>query len=211
MLLAQSEFDALLGMIACILSGLFLKYVMMYSRQKWVETFHSTITFLTLPLITFVITKVISNNIALSLGMVGALSIVRFRNPVKNSLELVIYFALITIGISNSVNLKWGIVLTTVILLIIIFCHLFRNTILIGRNNLNLSFNEGEQLNTVEIKSSKKILDLEKSSILSYVFYEKDNDEYLYNLSSPNKKDIENIYLEFNNNEEIKSIRVEYV
>ena len=144
MLLAQSEIDALLGMIACILSGLFLKYVMMYSRQKWVETFHSTITFLTLPLITFVITKVISNNIALSLGMVGALSIVRFRNPVKNSLELVIYFALITIGISNSVNLKWGIVLTSVILLIIIFCHLFRNTILIGRNNLNLSFNEGE-------------------------------------------------------------------
>ena len=211
MLLAQSEIDALLGMIACILSGLFLKYVMMYSRQKWVETFHSTITFLTLPLITFVITKVISNNIALSLGMVGALSIVRFRNPVKNSLELVIYFALITIGISNSVNLKWGIVLTTVILLIIIFCHLFRNTILIGRNNLNLSFNEGEQLNSVEIKSSKKILDLEKSSILSFVFYEKDNDEYLYNLSSPNKKDIENIYLEFINNEEIKSIRVEYV
>ena len=211
MLLAQSEIDALLGMIACILSGLFLKYVMMYSRQKWVETFHSTITFLTLPLITFVITKVISNNIALSLGMVGALSIVRFRNPVKNSLELVIYFALITIGISNSVNLKWGIVLTTVILLIIIFCNLFRNTILIGRNNLNLSFNEGEQLNSVEIKSRKKILDLEKSSILSFVFYEKDNDEYLYNLSSPNKKDIENIYLEFINNEEIKSIRVEYV
>jgi len=211
MLLAQSEIDALLGMIACMLSGLFLKYAMMYSRQKWVETFHSTITFLTLPLITFVITKVISNNIALSLGMVGALSIVRFRNPVKNSLELVIYFALITIGISNSVNLKWGIVLTTVILLIIIFCHLFRNTILIGRNNLNLSFNEGEQLNSVEIKSSKKLLDLEKSSILSFVFYEKDNDEYLYNLSSPNKKEIENIYSEFNNNEEIKSIRVEYV
>ena len=45
MLLAQSEIDALLGMIACILSGLFLKYAMMYSRQKWVETFHSTITF----------------------------------------------------------------------------------------------------------------------------------------------------------------------
>ena len=68
-----------------------------------------------------------------------------------------------------------------------------------------------EKLNSVEIKSSKKLLDLEKSSILSFVFYEKDNDEYLYNLSSPNKKEIENIYSEFNNNEEIKSIRVEYV
>ena len=31
----------------------------------------------------FVIVKIISGNIALSLGMIGALSIVRFRNPVK--------------------------------------------------------------------------------------------------------------------------------
>ena len=47
-----------------------------------------------LPAITFVITKVIAGNIALSLGMIGALSIVRFRNPVKSSLELTIYFLL---------------------------------------------------------------------------------------------------------------------
>ena len=211
MLFQESEIIAIQGMFVCILSGLVLKYAMMYCRQKWVETFHSTMVFLTLPIITFVITKVISNNIALSLGMVGALSIVRFRNPVKNTLELVIYFALITIGIANSVNLKWGVALTIAIFLIAIFCHLLRNTILIGRNNLNLSFNEGEQLNTIEIKSSKKILDLEKSNILSFVFYEKENNEYSYNLSSPNKKDIENIYIEFNNKEEIKFIRAEYV
>ena len=41
------------------------------------------ITFLLLPATTYVITKVIANNLALSLGMIGALSIVRFRNPEK--------------------------------------------------------------------------------------------------------------------------------
>ena len=96
----------------------------MFSKQKWVENFHSTITFMALPVITFVITKVIYDNIALSLGMIGALSIVRFRNPVKNSLELVIYFALITVGIANSVHLKWAILLVSTIVAIIIFCNI---------------------------------------------------------------------------------------
>ena len=131
MLFEQSELNALIGMIACIGSGLLLKYALMISKQKWVENFHSTITFLALPLITFIITKVISNNIALSLGMVGALSIVRFRNPVKNSLELVVYFALITIGIANSVHMKWGLTLTITIVILILISHFFRNTIYI--------------------------------------------------------------------------------
>ena len=48
--------------------------------------------------------KTISGNIALSLGMIGALSIVRFRHPVKSALELIIYFDLITIGIATSVR-----------------------------------------------------------------------------------------------------------
>ena len=72
-------------------------------------------------------TKVISNNIALSLGMVGALSIVRFRNPVKNSLELVIYFALIAIGIASGVNSFYAILLGILISFLIILCGLETN------------------------------------------------------------------------------------
>ena len=52
--------------------------------------------------------------------MVGALSIVRFRHPVKNSLELVIYFALITVGISAGVNIKYTILFGVLISLIIL-------------------------------------------------------------------------------------------
>ena len=70
-------------------------------------TYAHTFTIVTLPVITYVITSVISGNIALSLGKVGALSIVRFRNPVRSPLELCVYFASITMGISAAVNIKW--------------------------------------------------------------------------------------------------------
>ena len=59
------------------------------------ETYNQTFTFAILPFITFVITNVIAGNIALSLGMIGALSIVRFRHPVKSALELVMYLILL--------------------------------------------------------------------------------------------------------------------
>ena len=75
------------------------------------KTFHHKMSFLILPVVTSGITTVISGNIALSLGMIGALSIVRFRNPVKNPFELVIYFSLITMGIISSVNLTYLLIL----------------------------------------------------------------------------------------------------
>ena len=50
-----------------------------------------------------VIAWTIAGNLGLSLGMIGALSIVRFRTPIKSSLELIIYFIFIVIGISISV------------------------------------------------------------------------------------------------------------
>ena len=64
-----------------------------------------------LPPSVLVITWVISSNLALSLGMIGALSIVRFRNPVKSPLELVIYFLYIVIGVSVGVNYKYSILI----------------------------------------------------------------------------------------------------
>ncbi len=211
MMLEQSEITALLGVLNCLISGLIIKYSLMFSKQKWVENFHSTITFMALPVITFVITKVIYDNIALSLGMIGALSIVRFRNPVKNSLELVIYFALITVGIANSVHLKWAILLVATIVAIIIFCNIFRNTILIGRSRLNLSFDEGELKNSIEINSSKKITELDNSVYLTYFYFEKENKNYVYNLNSSNKDEIKKIYDTYINDERTNSLKVDYV
>ena len=62
--------------------------------------------------VTIIATVIADSNIALSLGMIGALSIVRFRHPVKNSLELIIFFCLLTLGVATSVELIWAIFIT---------------------------------------------------------------------------------------------------
>ena len=111
----------LLSIITVSLLGLALRISLTFCKQSWASTYHHTMTYMLLPVITFVVTKTISGSISLSLGMVGALSIIRFRNPVKNSFELCMYFALITIGIAGSVNIKNAILLSGFISLVIIF------------------------------------------------------------------------------------------
>ena len=78
--------------IVAIFLGAFVSFSLILSGQRWAKSFSNITTFCLLPLIGLVITTVISGNIALSLGMVGALSIIRFRHPVKSPLELSIYF-----------------------------------------------------------------------------------------------------------------------
>jgi hypothetical protein len=52
-------------------------------------------------LITSLVIMTISGNLILSLGMVGALSIVRFRTAVKDPMDLVFIFWAISVGIAN--------------------------------------------------------------------------------------------------------------
>ena len=54
--------------------------------------------------VTSMIIMTISGNLILSLGMVGALSIVRFRTPVKDSIDLIFLFWAISVGIANGVG-----------------------------------------------------------------------------------------------------------
>ena len=111
--------DEIKSLILLISSGLIIRYSLTLTGQAWAKSHAQTVAFMILPVITYVITKTIAGNIALSLGMIGALSIVRFRHPVKSALELIIYFDLITVGIATSVRTKWAIqlVLCTVIII----------------------------------------------------------------------------------------------
>ena len=99
------DFDYFRLALLTVFSGLYIRFLFHFiNSENWVKTFSQFTVFIYLPLTGFIITSVISDNIALSLGMVGALSIVRFRTPIKNPSELVVYFLLITIGIVTNVN-----------------------------------------------------------------------------------------------------------
>ena len=68
---------------AIIGAFLFLSYRLSHSGTIYSKKFN--VSLVTLTVVTTMVMIVIGNNIALSLGMVGALSIVRFRTAIKDS------------------------------------------------------------------------------------------------------------------------------
>lgn len=86
-----------LGSALIIGMMIFLIYRSVFSGVMYSKPFNVSLVMLTI-LTTFVILAVTSN-VVLSLGMVGALSIVRFRTAIKDPLDLVFLFWSITAGI----------------------------------------------------------------------------------------------------------------
>ena len=135
--------DELKPLLLLVSSGLILRFSLSLTGQAWARSHAQTVAFMILPVITYVITKTISGNIALSLGMIGALSIVRFRHPVKSALELIMYFDLITIGIAMSVRTKWAIQLVLATVVIIVLVKIVQKlTNKFGTSFYSMSFNE---------------------------------------------------------------------
>ena len=94
----------MMGAGLLFLLALITKFWMKILRVNFSFGGANSLTMFLLPQVTFLITFVIRGDLALSLGLVGALSIVRFRNPVRSSIELAVYFFLIGAGIAATVN-----------------------------------------------------------------------------------------------------------
>ena len=180
--------DELADIAILVFGGLILRFSLTLTGQAWAKSHAQTVAFMILPLITFVITKTITGNIALSLGMIGALSIVRFRHPVKSALELIMYFDLITIGIATSVRTKWAIQLILGTIAIIFAVKIVQKIYQkFGKSFYNVSFNEGIALNSMEIFAKEKIDLIEKDSNLTTLLDNSAEGEIIYRLVFENK------------------------
>ena len=162
------KLDKLIAVLVLITSSIGLRFLLQFLGQRWITTFAHTATLVVLPVITFVITNVISGNIALSLGMVGALSIVRFRNPVRSPLELSTYFAAITMGITASVNLLWLIffIISILIAAASVYIVSFISNNIFSKPFFTASFSEGNTLSTLEVTSTESLPLLEESDMI---------------------------------------------
>ena len=87
---------ALLGFL------IFISYYISHRGTIYSKKFNASLVVLTV--LTGTVMTVIGNNIALSLGMVGALSIVRFRTAVKDSRDTVYIFWTVIVGICCGVG-----------------------------------------------------------------------------------------------------------
>ena len=86
-----------LGAASILACFIFLSYWLSHDGSIYSKKFNVSLVALTI--ITTTVMIVIGNNIALSLGMVGALSIVRFRTAIKDSRDTVYIFWTIVVGI----------------------------------------------------------------------------------------------------------------
>ena len=195
------DFQFLRLFLFCVALGLLFRLnLSIIHKQVWTRTKSQQLIFATLPAVGFVITSVISGNIALSLGMVGALSIVRFRSPIKNPYELVSYFYLITVGIATSVNptISINFFIATILISLLIESGNF-----IGeRFGLNSSINELDEFtktNFLLLKTKKKIDEYADSRFLrNFSFSE---NEYTYNFSDNDITNLEKILDQINESE----------
>lgn len=95
----------LVALAAALALGIliFLVYRRFYTGVIYSRTFAVTLVGMTV--LTCMVTLAISTNVVISLGMVGALSIVRFRTAVKDPMDLLYLFWAITTGITAGVGM----------------------------------------------------------------------------------------------------------
>ncbi len=117
-LLMNAGVTLVLGML------IYAIYAWTYAGISYSKKFN--ISLIMLSLVTSMVMTVISNNIALSLGMVGALSIVRFRTAIKDARDTTFIFWSIAVGICCGVGfyLAAAIGSASVVLFLVVFHHI---------------------------------------------------------------------------------------
>ncbi len=113
-------------------------------------------TFIPLAIITTLVITVIKFSLALSLGLVGALSIVRFRAAIKEPEELVYLFFIISIGLANGANQFLLSIIATIIILIFLF---IRNIYKNKNSNSGNFISDSNILNVIILQNDKKNID----------------------------------------------------
>lgn len=200
--------DILLNIALMIAISLYLRMLLQIVGQTWVKTIAHTSTLLLLPILTYVITSVISGNIALSLGMVGALSIVRFRNPVRSPLELSVYFGAITLGIAAAVSFKWLVILALSVTLVAVVLYVLQQItkVFALKPFFISSFSEGNLMSTLHVVASEEIVELDTSASLSSKTLEKN--EISYTLADPSFETLKSIEVSLRANSSVVSIQL---
>lgn len=203
--------DAIVSMSIAFLNGLIISkiYLKTYSGFSFDKTFSFTLIILTI--IISLVMMVISTNIALSLGLIGSLSIIRFRTVVKDSRDMAFLFWSIAIGLT--VGAKY--------LTISIYVNLFIALVVLIITRLNINqITNTEYIFVINHKSNNELITKKINLILdkynikyeiksSYLDSKDLNNELTYNIILKDKKiDIVEIQKNINKINSINNISI---
>ena len=156
-----SALDTLIGMLFALVIGLFIFFIY---KKTFTGIMYSTgfaMSLIGLSLVTTLVIMAVTSNIVLSLGMVGALSIVRFRAAIKEPMEIVFLFWSIAVGIVIGAGMIPLAVIGSVIIgvILVIFANKkFRNAPYILIVNCKDEKAEENALNIIEKSVDKYVV-----------------------------------------------------
>ena len=106
-------------------------------------------------LVVCIIITIVKSSLALSLGLVGALSIVRFRTPIKDPMELSYIFLAIAIGLGTGAGQLLTITVGTVFVLVALGIHIKYAKNKKDKGYLSISI---EEFNIVDLQNLQALL-----------------------------------------------------
>ena len=188
-----------------ILSAAFLAYLVKFTFIKVSRTLNDreyfSDIFIPLAIITALVITVIKFSLALSLGLVGALSIVRFRAAIKEPEELVYLFFIVAIGLANGANQYLISIIATFFIIGILFARKFYQDKYKGE----IVSNNNSTVNILQIQVLDKSLNInniikeieKKSKFLKLKSFKIDNEMSQYNFWFDLEKDQFSEFLSF--------------
>ncbi len=97
--------DVIANIVIAMMCGFFIAFVYKYTYSGLNYSSAFTVSLIMLTMITALVIMVIGNNLARAFGMVGAMSIIRFRTAVKDASDIMFIFFALTIGLASGVKL----------------------------------------------------------------------------------------------------------
>ncbi len=179
---------------AAILSFLVQLFYIRYSstlsnRKEFAKTF------VVLGVTTCIVIMIVKSSLALSLGLVGALSIVRFRAAIKEPEELVYLFLIIAIGLGCGANQL--VIITTGIFFSLVIIMLYSGYLKSSKKNLDEKINAGIIIegNISDVQINNLIIEIKKvSKELKFISMSRSNENTTINVDLKPKK-FENLTL----------------
>lgn len=152
-----SIFDVSIAMLLSFAIGLFIFFVYKKTFAGVMYSASFGVSIMAMTLITTFIILAVTSNIILSLGMVGALSIVRFRTAVKEPLDIAFLFWAISVGIVIGAGLiPLGVVGSIFIGIVLLLFVNKKNSDTPYIIILNLEDDKAEEDSMMKIKSMTK-------------------------------------------------------
>ena len=190
--------DLLLSLLISFICAIIINivYKKCFMGVNYTKTFPLSITLLAL--VTSLVIRTINSNLSLSLGMVGALSIVRFRTSVKDPVDTIFMFWAITAGIMAGAGLYIITVLATFIVGLIYFISFLVQSKKDTKKILIINVKSESSNNIIELLKGKKCnlkTESYKNNIAELTFEAK------------NRKELEKV-IELKDNPEVLSLNI---